>query len=128
MNTRKIGIAVAFILIIAIGAMVFISSNSHNTKLDVTSNSTLTNGEYLTIVLKDEYRNVYPNQVIDVKILDDSGWANYYNGTTDETGTVSILLQGMDNGNYTVHSQFNGTMFLHNSKSVTNLQINDGLN
>ena len=128
MDTGKLKILVAIILILAVGSFIFISTNSHDTKLDVTSNNTLKNGDYFTIVLKDDFRNVYPNQVIDVKILDDSGWANYYNGTTDETGTIKILLEGMENGNYTVHSTFNGTLFLHKSKVVTGLEINDGLN
>ena len=125
---RKIKILAVVILVLAIGTYIFISTNSHDTKLDVTSNDTLKNGEYLTIVLKDDFRNVYPGQVIDVKILDDSGWANHYNATTDENGAIKILLEGMDNGNYTVHSNFNGTLFLHPSKSVTSLQMNDGLN
>lgn len=128
MDARKLAIIAVVILIIAIGAFIFVSTNSHNTKLDVTSNSTLKSGDYFTVVLKDEYRNVYPNQVIDVKILDDSGWANHYNATTDETGTARIVLGVMDNGNYTVHTTFNGTMFLHGSKTVSSLEINDGLN
>ncbi|WP_405303920.1 hypothetical protein [Methanobrevibacter sp.] len=128
MDSGKIKIAVAVVIVLAIGAFIFVQANSHNTKIDVTSNSTLMNGDYLTLVLKDEFRNVYPGEVINVKILDDSGWASYYNGTTDETGTVRILLEGMENGNYTVHSTFNGTMFLHQSKSVTNLEMNDGMN
>ena len=128
MNKRKIGIVVGLILIIAIAAFIFISTNSQNTKLEITSNSTLKNGDFLSVVLKDEYRNVYPNQVINVKILDDSGWADYYNATTDETGTINILLEGMDNGNYTVHCDFNGTLLLKKSNKVANLEINDGLN
>lgn len=128
MDTKKIGILIAVILLIVIGANFFISANSHDTKIEVVSNSTLKNGDFFTIVLKDDYRNVYPNQTIDIKILDDSGWANKYNVTTDETGTAKIQLMGMDNGNYTVHLTFNGTMFLHKTKSVSNLEINDGYN
>ena len=128
MNRRNLGIAVGIILILAIGAFVFISTNSQNTKMEITSNSTLQNGDYLSVVLKDDYRNVYPNQAIDVKILDDTGWANHYNATTDESGTINILLEGMENGNYSVHCNFNGTMFLKPSTKVANLEINDGLN
>lgn len=128
MNRRNVIIIAVVVLILAIGVYAFISANSYDTKLEVTSNSTLKNGEFITLILKDDYRNVYPNQTVEVKILDDSGWAHHYNATTDETGTASVLLQGMDNGNYTVHSSFNGTMFLHKAKSVTNLEINDGLN
>ena len=127
MNKKVLAIVIA-VLIIAVGAYLFISINSQETMISVTSASTLKNGDFFTVVLKDNYRNVYPGQVIDVKILDETGWAHHYNDTTDEKGQASILLQGMENGNYTVHSQFNGTMFLHKSKSVNNLEINDGMN
>lgn len=128
MDRRSIIIIGVVILIVVIAAFAFISANSHNTKIEFTSNSTLKNGDFITLVLKDEYRNVYPDQIIDVKILDDTGWANHFNATTDETGTANIMLEGMDNGNYTVHANFNGTMFLHKTKSVSGLEINDGLN
>ena len=127
MNRKVIAIIIA-VLVIAVGAYMYISANSQETMLSVTSASTLKNGDNFTVVLKDQYRNVYPNQVIDVKILDDTGWAHHYNATTDGTGQASILLEGFENGNYTVHVSFNGTMFLHKSKSVSNLEMNDGMN
>lgn len=127
MDTKKLIGIVIVILIIAIGAFAFISANYHVTKISVTSNSTLKNGDALTLVLKDEYRNVYPNEVIDVKILDDSGWATKYNATTDENGQASVQLFALENGNYTIHADYNGTLFLSSSKAVTNLEINDGM-
>ena len=117
---------VVIILIIAIGAFAYVSANTHNTRIECLSNSTLKNGDYVEIVLKDEYRNVYPDQNIDIKILDDSGWANKYNATTDSSGQANIALEGLENGNYTVHANFNGTMFLSSSKTVSDLEIYDG--
>ncbi len=125
---KRIKLIIIAVLVIAIGAYFFISVNSHDTSLAITSNSTLQNGDFITVILKDQYRNVYPGEVIDVKILDESGWASHYNATTDENGEAQVLLEGMENGNYTVHANFNGTMFLHKSKAVNNLQINDGYN
>lgn len=128
MEKSKIKILIALVLVIVVGSYLFIFINSHDTMISVTSSSTLMNGDFITLVLKDDYRNVYPGEVIDVKILDDSGWAHYYNATTDENGQANIMLEGFENGNYTVHSNFNGTMFLHKSKTVSDLQINDGYN
>ena len=125
---KKVLVIVITVLIIVVGTYMFISVNSNETMISVTSASTLKNGDFFTVVLKDNYRNTYPDQVIDVKILDESGWAHHFNATTDEKGQANILIQGMENGNYTVHSQFNGTLFLHPSKSVNNLEINDGMN
>ena len=127
MDMKKIIIVVIAILVIAVAAFAFIQANSHSTKIEMQSNSTLRNGDMVTVVLKDEYRNVYPNEVIDFKVLDDTGWANKYNATTDDSGQASFMLEGYENGNYTVHANFNGTMYLSPSKSVTELEINDGL-
>ncbi len=120
--------AVVLIILIAIGSFIYISINSHNTKIEVLSNSTLKNGDYVTIKLTDEYRHVYPDEVIDVKILDDTGWPHKYQVTTDTDGEASFELQTLENGNYTLHCNFNGTMFNKASRSVTQLEINDGLN
>jgi hypothetical protein len=126
-KTRTIIVAVVIILIIAIGAFVFISANSHNTKIDVLSNDTLKNGDSIRIMLTDEYRNAYPGEIVYIKVLDDSGWAHKYEVTTDDSGEGSVELMGLDNGNYTIHCNFNGTMFNKASHSLTNLKIDDGL-
>ncbi|WP_407424494.1 hypothetical protein [Methanobrevibacter sp.] len=125
---KKIKILIIAVFLIGIGSYLYISANSHDTMIEVTSGSKLKNGDFFTVLLKDNYRNVYPNEVINVKILDDSGWAHYFNATTDETGKASVLLEGMENGNYTVHANFTGTLFLHKSRSVSSLEINDGMN
>ena len=127
MDSKKIIIAVVVILILAIGVFVFISANTHTAKIDVVSNHTLKNGDSFEIILKDDYKNVIPNQGVDIKILDDSGWATKYNATTDETGHASVKLSALENGNYTVHTTFNGTMFLTKAKSVSDLAIDDGM-
>lgn len=126
-KSRMILIAVIAIIIIAVGSFVFISANSHNTKIDVLSNHTLKNGNFLEIMLTDEYRNVYPNEVIDIKILDDTGWPHKYQVTTDSEGKGTVELSTLENGNYTLHCNYNGTLFNKASKSVTPLEINDGL-
>ena len=120
--------AIVVIVIIAVVAFAFISANSHNTKIEVLSNGTLKNGDLFTIMLTDEYRNPYPNEVVDIKILDDSGWAHKDQVTTDEDGHGAVELLTLENGNYTVHCNYNGTMFNKESRSVTNMVIDDGYN
>lgn len=119
-------IAVIALLVIAIGSFAYISMNTTNTKIDIICNNTVSNGDYISVVLKDDYRNVIPDQIIDLKILDDSGWAHKYNITTDELGRGYIQLVGFDNGNYTVHATFNGTWFLKESHNNCAFQISDG--
>ena len=126
MDTKRIVIIVVIALVIVFAAFMFISANSHTTKIDIISNSSLQNGDNVVVILKDDYRNVYPNQTVDIKILDDSGWANKYSVVTDENGTASVVLQTFENGNYTVHADYNGTLFLSKSNTVSNLEIDDG--
>ena len=129
MDTKKLAIYVIVIVIIAaVGSFLYISANSHNTKIEVENKGTLKNGDVVNILLTDEYRNKYPNEMIDVKILDDSGWAHKYQVKTDEKSEAHVELQTFENGNYTIHCQYNGTMFNHPYKSTDNLVINDGLN
>lgn len=126
MNTKNIIIIVVVVLIILVGAFFFIQSNSHNTRVDVISNSTLKNGDMVQIVLRDEYRNVYPGESVHIKILDDSGWADNYDVVTDEEGEASIVLSTFDNGNYTIHTNYNGTLFNKAYHGVDSLVIDDG--
>lgn len=123
---QKAIIAVVVILVVAIGAFAFISFNTQDTKIDVTCNGTIRNGDYITVELKDFYRHAIPNQVIDLKILDDSGWPKTYSVTTDELGRGYIQIQGLENGNYTVHANFNGTMFLKESHINVAFGVDDG--
>lgn len=126
MDTKKIIVVIVVVIIVAVLAFAYISANTHSSKIEVVSNHTLKNGDSFVVVLKDDYKNLIPNQVIDIKILDDSGWATKYNATTDENGRATVQLFTLENGNYTVHSEFNGTMFLSKSKSVYDLNIDDG--
>lgn len=125
-KSKAIIIAVIAIVIIAVASFAFISGNSHNMKITVLSNETLKSGDSIEMLLTDDYRNVYPGEVIDVKILDDSGWANKYQAKTDENGKATVELVTYENGNYTVHCNYNGTLFNKETKTVAPLVIDDG--
>ena len=100
MDRKKVAIVIIFILVIVIGVFVFISANTSESKITITSNHTLKNGDALTLVLRDNYKNVYPNKEINVKILSESGSAKNYNATTDAKGQATIKLSAFENGNY----------------------------
>ena len=126
MKSKTIITVVVIILVVLIGAFLFIQANSHNTKVDVISNSSLKNGDKVQIVLTDDYRNVYPGEKVQIKILDESGWANYYDVVTDNSGEASVALSTFDNGNYTIHTNYNGTLFNKAYHGVDSLVIDDG--
>lgn len=125
-KSKAILIAVIAIVIVAVLSFAYISGNSHNMKITVVSNETLKSGDSIEMLLTDDYRNVYPGEVIDVKILDDSGWANKYQAKTDENGKATVELVTYENGNYTVHCNYNGTLFNKETKTVAPLVIDDG--
>ena len=126
MKSNAIIMVVIIILIILIGGFLFVQGNSHNTKVDVVSNSSLKNGDMVQIVLTDDYRNIYPGEPVHIKILDDSGWANNYDVVTDDSGEASIVLETYENGNYTIHTNYNGTLFNKAYHGVDSLVIDDG--
>lgn len=126
MNLKAIIAVIIVLLIIAVGAFAYISANSHDARVEVISNSSLKNGDAIQIVLKDNYRNVYPGESVDVKILDDSGWGDTYPVVTDYQGEASVILSGYDNGNYTIHTNYNGTLFNKPYHGVNELTIDDG--
>lgn len=127
MDIKKIGIiAVIIIAVIAVCSFLYISMNTTNTILEINCEPIIQNGDYIYVLLKDDYRNVIPDQPIDLKILDDSGWAHHYNVTTDELGRGYIQVLSFDNGNYTVHATYNGTIFNKAANSNYAFAIDDG--
>ena len=126
MNFKGIITIIVILLIIAVGAFMFIQANSHNTHVEVVSNSTLKNGDSVQVVLKDDYRNVYPNENVYIKILGDDGWGNNYDVVTDNEGEASVVLSTYENGNYTIHTNYNGTLFNKPYHGVDSLVIDDG--
>ena len=126
MKVKNMVIFIIVLLIIAAGAFLYINANSHDTKVDVISNSTLKNGDKVQIRLHDDYRNVFPNEKIHIKILDDTGWANNYDVVTDNNGEASVVLSTYENGNYTIHTIYNGTLFNKEYHGVDSLLIDDG--
>ena len=118
-------IAVIALVIIAGGAFAYLSMTKTVTKIEITCNDTIQNGDYISVILKDDYRNVIPDQIIDLKILDDSGWAHKYNVNNPSLVVVSkeeyiYKYDVIDN------LSDNGTLFLKESHSNRAFQVNDG--
>lgn len=121
-----IGIIIILIAIISIGGFLYISSNTTNSKIEFENNETLKSGDTVVFLLKDEYKNPIPDAAVDLKILDESGSATKASITTDASGHGSFTIPPLDNGNYTVHCNFNGTMFHKETRNQMSLNIDDG--
>ena len=46
--------------------------------------------------------------------------------TYDSNGKASIKLTAFDNGNYTIHTNYNGTLFNKEYHGINSLKIDDG--
>ena len=126
-DIKKIAvIAVAALIVLSIFSLAYISMNTRDTKLTIICNETIKNGDYISVQLKDVYRNEIEGQTVDLKILDDAGQAEKYNVTTDEMGRGYIQVLALENGNYTVHANFNGTLLLKESHDNWAFAVDDG--
>lgn len=127
MDMKQIVIAVAIIIVVVgLGGFLYISANTTNSVISIDCNGTHQNGDVVNITLKDEFKNPLPEASVDFKILDETGSATKTTLTTDSSGSASYTLQGMENGNYTVHCTYNGTMFHGPTKNMASLYIDDG--
>lgn len=127
MELKELAIAAVIILLVAgVAGYLYISGNTTNSTISIDCNGTLKNGDEINITLKDEYKNPLPDESVDFKILDDSGNAMKAVLVTDASGSASYTLQGMENGNYTVHCTYNGTMYHNPTRNMEKLYIDDG--
>ena len=123
---KAVGIVIIIIAIISIGGYLFVSANTTNSKIEFENNQTLKSGDTVVFILKDEFKNPIPDAEVDLKVLDDSGHAVKSTITTDSSGHGSYTLPSLENGNYTVHCNFNGTMYHRDTKNQMSLKIDDG--
>lgn len=74
----------------------------------VTSNSTLHDGEYISIHLTDLNNTSITNQTVNITIFDHNGVANHQVVTTDNDGNGNLQLNGLAMDNYTININYTG--------------------
>ena len=111
MDNNKIIMILVIILIILIVAGFFIlnpSTAKTDSKIVVTSNSTLHDGESFSIRLTDVNNTPITNQNVNITIIDAKGGENHQVVTTDTGGNGILTLNGFTIGNYTVQVNYGG--------------------
>ena len=111
MNYNKIILGLVIIFIIMIIAGFFILNPSvakTDSKVIVTSNSTLNDGDTLSIYLSDLNNTPISNQTVNITIIDANGAQNRQVVTTDANGNGNLQLNGLTAGNYNITVSYGG--------------------
>ena len=107
-NLIIILLVIIVILIAAIGIMFFNSAVAKEpTKIKITSNSTITEGESLKIKLTDANGTAIANQTVNVTITDNDKSSDYHSVVTNEKG-VGKLKMDKDAGKYKITVTYDG--------------------
>ncbi|WP_292877102.1 Ig-like domain-containing protein [Methanobrevibacter sp.] len=111
MNYNKIILGLVIIFIIMIIAGFFILNPSvakTDSKVIVTSNSTLNDGDTLSIYLSVLNNTPISNQTVNITIIDANGAQNRQVVTTDANGNGNLQLNGLTAGNYNISVSYGG--------------------
>ena len=134
MDSNKIIMILVVILVILLVEGFFIlnpSTAKTDSKVVVTSNSTLHDGEAFSIRLTDVNNTPIANQTVNITIIDAKGGENHQVVTTDNNGNGILTLNGLTIGNYTVKVNYGGnenytscntTVTLNMEEKVTSTQ------
>ena len=121
MENNKIIIALLLIIIVllVVFAIVFINPTNAktDTKITVTSNNTLHDGQDFSIALTDINGTPLTNQTVNITIADANGGKNQQQVTTDGMGNGILQLNGLATGNYSVNVTYGG----NDNYSVSNI-------
>lgn len=101
-------IIIIIILVVALAAVALPSLNSKEaTKLTITSNNTLYEGENLSVNLTTINGTPIVGEKVNVTVINEDGSKDFMNAVTDENGTAQVKLDKRE-GNYTVNCTYGG--------------------
>ena len=111
MNNNII-IALLLVIIALLVVLGIILINPFDAKTDsvirITSNDTLSDGDYFSISLTDSAGTPIVNQTVNIIIVDASGHKNPQRVTTDAMGNGMLQLNGLTAGEYIVNVTYSG--------------------
>lgn len=126
---NKIIIAMLLIIIallVVLGVMLINSADAKtDTKITVTSNSTLCDGDYFSISLNDVNGTPVTNQTVKIGIIDAKGGENPQKVTTDAMGNGMLQLNGLSVGEYTFNVTYEGNDNFSSCNVAQKLTINE---
>lgn len=111
MDYNKIIIALVIVLIVIVAAGLLLLNPGHaksDSRVVVSSNSALYDGDNFTVRLTDLNNTPIANQTVNVTIIDANGGKNPQVVTTDANGYGSLQLKGLTPGEYTFNITYGG--------------------
>ena len=127
MDNNKIIFALVAVIIILLVVGLFILNPGHaktDSRVIVTSNSTLHEGDSFSIKLTDLNNTPIANQVVNITIVDANGTENHQQVTTDVSGNGILQLNGSSTvGKYNVAVTYGGNGNYSNCSTTQSLEI-----
>ena len=111
MDYNKIIIALVIVIVVMLAAGFLFLNPSHakaDSRVIVTSNSALHEGDTFAIKLTDLNNTPIANQIVNITIIDSNGGKNPKTVTTDANGDASLQLNGLTPGEYTFNITYGG--------------------
>lgn len=126
-NIIIILLIVIVILAAALGVMLLSQSEAKpDTKIAITSNVTLHEGDKLKIKLTDINGTGISNQTVNVTITDGDGVSSHFSVVTNSKGIGTLKLD-KDAGNYTVNCTYGGNDKYAGNSTSKKLTIEEGV-
>ena len=126
MDYNKIIIALVVLLVVMIAAGAIFLNPGHakiDSRVIVTSNSTMHDGDNFTVMLTDLNNTPIANQRVNITIIDANGGKNPQVVTTDAKGEGSLQLNGLNPGNYTMNVTYGGNENYTSCNTTQNLEM-----
>lgn len=128
MNIKNLLLVIAIILVV-IGACVFLMAHQAHPKQDskiiMTSNDNLTEGDNFTVKLTDLNNTPISNQNLNITIVNGKGQSIQLTLMTDSNGEVSFELNKTVTGNCAVKVKYGGNDEFNGCNFTENLHINE---
>lgn len=128
MNHNKIIIALVVVLVVIVAAGIVLLNPGHakiDSRVNIISNSTLNDGDNLTIKLVDSNNTPIANQRVNITLINANGEKNPQEVNTDTNGEGNIQLKDLAAGNYTVNVNYDGNDNYTSCNTTQNLQIKE---
>ena len=118
-------LVIIVIFAVVIGLLWFNTTfTKESTKIKITGNATLDEGDNLSIILTDLNGTPLFNQTINVSIIDNDGSINHKSVVTNEKGKA-ILKINKNPGNYSINCTFEGNDNYMNSSAFRQINIKE---
>ena len=118
-----IGLIIVIVALLAGCAVMMQTPQKEATKLKITSNKTINEGDNLKVRLTTLNGSAISNETINISLTDSDGVTEYFSAVTNDKGIAKLKLK--DAGNYTVNCTYGGNENYTGNGTVQKLEIKE---